>query len=96
MEQITDAIWVGKRRINNYNWAGAQNAFLYYCANQDPEKPGTKLEVTDFLPYPEVMVDRSKRVLERLSKKTRRELTKAVSDDIFGPAMSLLLYSKLQ
>ena len=96
MEYITDAIYLAKRRINTLNWSAAQTAFLFYCANQDPEKPGSRLDVVDFLPYPEAAKERTNKLSERLSKATKQELMQALNKDWLGPKLSLTLYSVMR
>ena len=93
---IVKEIRHGQRRVNFLNWGGAQQSFLFYTANQDPEKPGKKLSPIDFLPFPDAMEDQGNKVLNKISAKTRAELDKLISKPgTLNMQMHLQIYSVL-
>lgn len=75
--------------------SAAQQAYLFYCANQDPEKPGATLDYVDFLPFPGATTEIRNRVRDKISDKTKRELSKISKAGIFNPRVELKLYDIL-
>jgi hypothetical protein len=93
---IVKEIRHAQRKVNYLNWGGAQQSFLFYTANQDPEKPGKKLSPIDFLPFPDAMADEGNKVVNKLSSKTKAELDRIIhSPGTLNPQMHLQIYSVL-
>ncbi len=93
---IVKEIRFAQRKVNYLNWGGAQQSFLFYTANQDPEKPGKKLSPIDFLPLPDSMADEGNKVINKLSNKTKAELDKLInSPGTLNMQMHLQIYSVL-
>jgi hypothetical protein len=85
-----------QRKVNYNNWGAAQQSFLFYTANQDPEKPGKKLSPLDFLPFPDAMAEEGNKVHQKISVKTKAELDKLLaSPGTLDTKMYLQIYSVL-
>lgn len=93
VERISEEIRLAQRHINFLNWSAAQQAYLFFSANQDPEKPKSNISPADFLPFPSAAQEKSSRTVERLSEKTRRELQKCLDNEWLNRKLGLQLYS---